>query len=69
MKVTIDKNGALLKPFSTDEIKSALFQMFPTKVPGPDGFLAHFFQRHWNICGEEVSLVVQRIKMGRMIQP
>ena len=61
VKVTIDKNGALLKPFITDEIKSALFQMFPTKAPGPDGFVAHFFQQHWNIYGEEVSLVVQQI--------
>ena len=64
VKVTIDKNGALLKPFSTDEIKSALFQMFPTTAPGPDGFPAHFFQHHWNNRGEEVATVVLRVLNG-----
>jgi hypothetical protein len=37
IKVTGDMNDALLKPFSTDEIKSALFQMFVTRsgwLPG-----------------------------------
>jgi hypothetical protein len=46
------------------EVKEALFQMFPTKAPGPDGFPAHFFQRHWNVCGTEVTAVVLRILKG-----
>ena len=32
--------------------------MFLTKASGPNGFPAHFFQRHWNVCGEEVTVVV-----------
>jgi hypothetical protein len=38
--------------------------MFPTKSPGPDGFPAHFYQRHWDVCGEEVTRAVLRIVRG-----
>jgi hypothetical protein len=63
-KVTADMNNSLMAPYSALEIKNALFQLFPTKAPGPDGFPAHFFQRNWDLCGEEVTKVVFRIING-----
>lgn len=35
--------------------------MAPTKAPGPDGFPTPFFQRHWEICGEEIARIVLQI--------
>ena len=57
-------NEKLIAPYTEQEVKTALFQMFPTKAPGPDGFPAHFFQKHWHICGEEVTNIVIRLLNG-----
>ena len=45
-KVTMEMNDALQKQFSEKEVSDALFQIGPLKAPGPDGFPAHFYQRH-----------------------
>jgi hypothetical protein len=58
-------NRKLDAPFSAKEVNDALFEMYPTKVPGPNGFPAHFFQRHWDVCGEEVMMSVLRILKGQ----
>ena len=57
-------NFNLCAPYTKEEVKIALFQMFPTKAPGPDGFPAHFYQKHWEICGNEVTNIVIRIVNG-----
>jgi hypothetical protein len=47
-------NAELVKPFLAEEITTALFQMGPLKVLGPDGLNACFFQKNWSLMGNEV---------------
>jgi hypothetical protein len=42
-KVTIEDNQDLIKPFSKNEIKEALFQMEKNKVVGPDNVPVEFY--------------------------
>ena len=60
-------NADLLLPFSPDEVKTALFQMHPSKAPGPDGMTALFFQKYWHIVGRDViNAVLDFLQQGRM---
>lgn len=60
-KVTSQVNASLTTPFSNEEIKKALFQMFSTKAPTPDGYPA---KRHWELCRTEVTNVFLRLLRG-----
>ena len=48
----------LLEEFSADEVKTALFQMSPTKTPGSDGMNALFYQKFWHIVSNDVTNAV-----------
>ena len=50
-KVTEEMNIVLECPFTDEEIKCAVFQMHPTKAPGPDGMSPGFYQKHWDVVG------------------
>lgn len=63
-KVTPSMNEALNAPYTQMEVKNALFQMFPLKAPDPDGYPAHYFQQHWEVCGDDVTNVVLKIVEG-----
>lgn len=50
-RVTESMNSMLRKDFTQEEVRTAMFQMSPSKAPGPDGMNANFFQKHWHIIG------------------
>jgi hypothetical protein len=66
-KVTNDMNDELLKPYLDEEIKAALFQMGPTKSPGPDGFPALFYQKHWALLKDDICSAVRGFLLGEEI--
>lgn len=45
----------LSAPFTSEEIRAALFQMNPSKAPGIDGMTAQFYQNYWPTVGEAVT--------------
>ncbi|KAK4381004.1 LINE-1 retrotransposable element O protein [Sesamum angolense] len=53
-----DMNEALIQPFSPDEVKLAIFPMYPYKSPGPDGMSQIFYQKYWHIVGTEITSFV-----------
>lgn len=57
-KVTRDMNNMLLAPFMSVEVKMALEQMDPMKMPGQDGFTVEFYQQNWETMGVEVCEAV-----------
>jgi actin-related protein len=66
--VTPEMNSTLLTPFSMEEVRSALFQMSPSKAPGPDGMIALFFQKYWNVVGLHViDAVLDCLNSGRLL--
>lgn len=43
---------------SEEEVKRAVFEMGPSKAPGPDGITAGFIQKHWQAVHKQVYQVV-----------
>ncbi|XP_019180182.1 PREDICTED: uncharacterized protein LOC109175373 [Ipomoea nil] len=54
-RVSESHNESLLEPFVAEEVKRALFAMYPDKAPGLDGMNPGFYQHFWGVVGPEVT--------------
>ena len=59
-KVTVTQNELLMAPIEVAEVRKALFDMHPDKVPRIDGMNPAFFQNFWHIIGTDVVLVCRQ---------
>ena len=55
----------LARNFVGCEIKGAIFDMNPFKVPGPDGFQALFYQRNWDLVGSKLIQLAKNALQGK----
>jgi hypothetical protein len=63
-RVNDDMRSFLDRPFTEEEVRTALFQMHPSKAPGVDGLTAGFFQRHWELVKPVVVPAVLQFLSG-----
>ncbi|KAL0395138.1 UNVERIFIED_CONTAM: putative mitochondrial protein [Sesamum latifolium] len=69
VRVSGEMNEALIQPFSPDEVRLAISQMYPYKSPGPDGLSPIFYQKFWHIVGPEIiSFVLDFLNHGHLDQ-
>lgn len=57
--LTEQEGQDLVTPVTNDEIKTALWSIAPSKMPGPDGYSCGFFCAAWEIIGESVCLAIK----------
>ncbi|KAK2662764.1 hypothetical protein Ddye_001338 [Dipteronia dyeriana] len=56
--------GNLSSSFSAEEVSVAVFDLNPTKNPGPDDFQAIFFQKSWDLIRGDVTKVCLSVLNG-----
>ncbi|KAF7832377.1 reverse transcriptase [Senna tora] len=67
-KVTSDMNKNLDDRFTREEVKEAVFSMYPTKAPEPDGFPALFYQKYWEVVGEDVTRMFSNSLLAKSLK-
>jgi len=59
-------NACLIRPFSEEEIKNALFQMEKNKAAGPDSMPIDFFQHCWEIVKTDITQLFDEFHRGTL---
>jgi hypothetical protein len=61
LKLSNEVVEKLNAPIVNDEIRRDIFNMNPWKAPSLDGFPTGFFQKSWNIVGQQVCNFVHAV--------
>uniref|UniRef100_A0A803P4A6 Reverse transcriptase domain-containing protein n=1 Tax=Cannabis sativa TaxID=3483 RepID=A0A803P4A6_CANSA len=56
--LNLEQQVKLIRPFTKDDVKKALFSIHTTKSPGLDGFGSGFYKSLWSNIGDDVSTAV-----------
>lgn len=56
--VSMEHNEELCRASDEVEVREVLFQTYPHKALGPDGFHAMFYQHFWHIVGSDIVCFV-----------
>ncbi|KAK1660876.1 hypothetical protein QYE76_049035 [Lolium multiflorum] len=48
------------RPFTMEELKTAVFDSPPDKSPGPDGFSGGFFRASWNVVKDDLLAAINK---------
>jgi hypothetical protein len=69
-KVTKEKNEALMRPITQEEVDQSLKDTQLGKALGPDGFTYDFFHYCWSFIRVEVwEIIEDSQKSGKFLQP
>lgn len=63
--ITEEHNSMLMVTFKVEEVVEAIKSIAPLKASGKDGYPAIFYQKYWNIIGEDVTTYCLDVLNGR----
>jgi hypothetical protein len=62
----MEENGLLTAPYFEEEVQKAISQMEHNKAPGPDGFLAEFYQTFWETIKPDLLEMCNVLHAGQL---
>lgn len=57
-QLSMEDNTFLVSPFTSQEIKEAIWNCGGEKTPGPDGFSFKLLKKHWNTFGNDITAFI-----------
>jgi hypothetical protein len=65
-QVSAAENNFLTTDYSEEEVRKTIFQMENNKAPGPDGFLAEFYQTFWDTIKSDLLDLFSCLHAGQL---
>jgi hypothetical protein len=65
-QVSEEENNLLIRSFTEEEVREAVFQMEHNKAPGPNGFPAEFYQACWDIIKDDLMAMFFEFHAGKL---